>query len=105
MAWAYLFAAGLFEIAWALGLKLSAGFTRPLPSVLTLTAMAISFFLLSLSLKSIPLGTAYAVWTGIGAAGTVLAGALFFGEPKDLARFAFIGLIIIGIAGLKLTSR
>jgi quaternary ammonium compound-resistance protein SugE len=104
-AWLYLFVAGLLEIAWAVGLKYSAGWTRPLPSVLTLLAMALSFYLLALALRQIPLGTGYAVWTGIGAVGTALLGMLLFGEPRSAARLGCILLIVAGIAGLKLLSR
>jgi len=102
MAWWVLFAAGLFEIGWAVGLKYTEGFTRPLPSVLTLVAMAISVLLLGLSLKTLPLGTAYAVWTGIGTIGTAVLGILLFGDAATAARLACIGLILAGIVGLKL---
>ncbi len=104
MSWIYLFAAGLFEIAWAIGLKYTQGFTRLVPSALTIAAMAISFSLLSMALKTLPLGTAYAVWTGIGAVGTALLGIVLFGEPAEAARLACIGLIVAGIVGLKLVS-
>jgi quaternary ammonium compound-resistance protein SugE len=104
MSWIYLFAAGLFEIAWAIGLKYTQGFTRLVPSALTIAAMAISFSLLSMALKTLPLGTAYAVWTGIGAVGTALLGIVLFGEPAEAARLACIGLIVAGIFGLKLVS-
>jgi quaternary ammonium compound-resistance protein SugE len=102
MAWWVLFAAGLFEIGWAVGLKYTEGFTRPLASVLTLAAMAISVLLLGLSLKTLPLGTAYAVWTGIGTVGTAALGILLFGDPATAARLVCIGLILAGIVGLKL---
>ena len=102
MAWWVLFAAGLFEIGWAVGLKYTEGFTRPLASVLTLAAMAISVLLLGLSLKTLPLGTAYAVWTGIGTVGTAALGILLFGDPATAARLLCIGLILAGIVGLKL---
>lgn len=102
MAWWVLFAAGLFEIGWAVGLKYTEGFTRPLASVLTLAAMAISVLLLGLSLKTLPLGTAYAVWTGIGTVGTAALGILLFGDPATAARLLCIGLIMAGIVGLKL---
>lgn len=104
MAWLFLFAAGFFEILWALGLKLSEGFTRPLPAVATVLAMAFSMGFMAISLKTIPMGTAYAVWTGIGAVGTAVLGMLLFGEPRAALRVFCIGLIIAGIAGLKLTS-
>jgi quaternary ammonium compound-resistance protein SugE len=102
MAWWVLFAAGLFEIGWAVGLKYTEGFTRPLASVLTLAAMAISVLLLGLSLKTLPLGTAYAVWTGIGTVGTAALGILLFGDPATAARLVCIGLILAGIVGLEL---
>ena len=104
MAWAILFAAGLLEIGWAIGLKYTEGFTRPLASVLTLAAMAGSILLLGLALKTLPIGTAYAVWTGIGAVGTAILGIALFGEPATLARLACIGLVVAGIIGLKLVS-
>jgi quaternary ammonium compound-resistance protein SugE len=104
MAWLFLFAAGLFEIIWALGLKLSEGFTRPLPALITVAAMALSMAFMAFSLKSIPMGTAYAVWTGIGAVGTAVLGIILFGEPRAALRLFCICLIIAGIAGLKLTS-
>lgn len=104
MAWAILFAAGLLEVGWAIGLKYTEGFTRPLASVLTLAAMAGSILLLGLALKTLPIGTAYAVWTGIGAVGTAILGIALFGEPATLARLACIGLIVAGIVGLKLVT-
>jgi quaternary ammonium compound-resistance protein SugE len=104
MAWIILVFAGLFEIGWAVGLKYADGFTRPLPSVLTAASMVISLGLLGVALKSLPLGTAYAVWTGIGTVGTVVLGMLFYGEPADAARLGCIALIVIGIAGLKLVT-
>ena len=104
MHWFYLVLAGLLEIGWAVGLKYTAGFTRLWPSVGTATAMVVSFFFLSLSLKAIPIGTAYAIWTGIGAAGTALLGMLFFGEPRDAARLACLVMIVAGTVGLKLFS-
>jgi len=104
MAWFALLMAGLFEIVWALGLKYSDGFTRFWPSVITVLSIALSFVLLSLSLKSVPFGTAYAVWTGIGAAGAALAGIALFGEPSDLARIACLVLIVAGTVGLRLVS-
>ena len=104
MAWVILFVAGLFEVAWAVGLKWSEGFTRFWPSVFTATAMVVSLGLLGLALRSLPLGTAYAVWTGIGAVGTVLVGVLWFGDPATAGRLACVGLIVAGIVGLKLLS-
>ena len=104
MAWAVLFAAGLLEIGWAIGLKYTEGFTRPVASVLTLAAMAGSIILLGLALKTLPIGTAYAVWTGIGAVGTALLGIYLFDEPASAARLASIGLIVSGIVGLKLVT-
>ena len=104
MAWLLLGVAGLFEVAWAIGLKYTQGFTRLWPSVLTLLAMAVSIVLLALAMRTLPVGTAYAVWTGIGAVGTVLLGILLFGEPASAARLACIGLILAGIVGLKLVT-
>ena len=104
MAWLVLFIAGLFEIGWAIGLKYTEGFTRLWPSVGTLTAMVISFGLLSYALKFLPVGTAYAVWTGIGAVGTAVLGILLFGEAVTVARILCILLIVAGIAGLKWLS-
>jgi quaternary ammonium compound-resistance protein SugE len=104
MSWFYLLIAGLLEIVWAIGLKFSEGFTKPLQSVVTVIGMILSFYMLSLSLKTIPLGTAYAVWTGIGATGTAIIGMFFLGESKELARIICILLIITGIVGLKLYS-
>jgi quaternary ammonium compound-resistance protein SugE len=105
MSWIYLFIAGLTEIAWAIGLKQSQGWTRFWPSVITAGLMIVSFAFLSLALKTLPLGTAYAVWTGIGAAGTAIVGIYFFGEPRDAVRIICIGLIIAGVAGLRVFSR
>jgi len=104
LAWAILFVAGLCEIGWAIGLKYTEGFTRLVPSVLTLTAMLLSIVLLGLALKTLPVGTAYAVWTGIGAVGTAALGIYLFGEPATAARLASIGLIVAGIVGLKLVT-
>jgi quaternary ammonium compound-resistance protein SugE len=104
MAWFLLCVAGVFETAWAVGLKYSDGFSRLVPSVLTVGAMAASIVLLSIALKSLPVGTAYAVWTGIGAAGTAVLGMYLFQEPATMLRLASIALIIAGIAGLKMTS-
>jgi len=102
MAWVILVIAGLFETVWAIGLKYTQGFTRLWPSVITIAGMVISFYLLSVSLKQLPIGTAYAVWTGIGAVGTALIGIFFLGEPKDIARVLSILLIVAGIVGLKI---
>jgi quaternary ammonium compound-resistance protein SugE len=104
MAWTYLVVAGIFEIAWALGLKYSAGFTKLGPSLFTAGAMLISIYLLSLALRTLPVGTGYAVWTGIGAIGTATLGMLLFHESRDAARILCIVLIVAGILGLKLTS-
>ncbi|MCK1545886.1 quaternary ammonium compound efflux SMR transporter SugE [Bradyrhizobium sp. 147] len=104
MAWSILLIAGLLEITWAIGLKYTEGFTRPVPSVVTLAAMAGSVILLGLALKSLPVGTAYAVWTGIGAVGTATLGIILFGEPATAFRLASIGLIVAGIAGLKFVT-
>ncbi len=104
MAWFYLFIAGLAEIAWAIGLKQTMGWTRLWPSVITASLMILSFTFLSQALKTLPLGTAYAVWTGIGAAGTAVAGILFFGEPRHAAQLFCIALIIAGVVGLKVIS-
>jgi len=99
-----LVAAGLFEIVWAVSLKATRGFTRPGPTVLTVVGMAISIWLLAQALKSFPVGTAYAVWTGIGAAGTALVGMWLFGESRDLGRLLALACIVIGIVGLRLTA-
>jgi len=104
MAWYILFVAGLMEIGWAIGLKYTEGFTRLVPSVLTLGAMALSVVLLGLALKTLPVGTAYAVWTGIGAVGTAILGMVLFGDPATAARLGAIGLIVAGIVGLKLVT-
>jgi quaternary ammonium compound-resistance protein SugE len=103
-AWLALFLAGALEILWAVGLKYSDGLTRPWPSLATVVAIALSFALLAASLKSVPFGTAYAVWTGIGAAGTVIVGIVAFGESADAARLTCILLIIAGTLGLKLVT-
>ena len=104
MAWVYLTVAGLFEIGWAIGLKYSHGFSRPVPSLLTVAAMVMSVWLLSIAMKSIPVGTAYAVWTGIGAVGVAILGMALFGESREVARLVCLFLIIVGILGLKLVS-
>jgi quaternary ammonium compound-resistance protein SugE len=104
MAWTMLFVAGLLEIGWAIGLKYTDGFTRLTPSVLTIVSMIASVALLGLALKSLPVGTAYAVWTGIGTVGTALLGIALLGEPATVLRLVCIGLIVAGIAGLKLVT-
>jgi quaternary ammonium compound-resistance protein SugE len=104
MAWMILFVAGLLEIGWAIGLKYTDGFSRLWPSVWTILAMVLSLILLSYALKSLPIGTAYAVWTGIGACGTAVLGIMLFGEPATAARLISIGLIVSGIVGLKLVG-
>ncbi len=104
MAWLLLFAAGLLEIGWALGLRYTEGFTRPWPTVGTLVAMVASLALLGLALRTLPLGTAYAVWTGIGIAGTAVFGMLVLGESVSLLRIACILLILAGVAGLKFAA-
>ncbi|MBA7716574.1 Guanidinium exporter [subsurface metagenome] len=104
MAWTILFVAGLMEIGWAIGLKYTGGFSRLVPSVLTLACMLASIVLLGLAVKTLPIGTAYAVWTGIGAVGTAILGIILFGDPATAARIACIGLIVAGIVGLKLVT-
>jgi len=104
MAWLFLTIAGIFEVVWAVGLKYSEGFSRLVPSVITVVSMFVSFYFLSLALKSLPIGTAYAIWTGIGALGTVIFGMILLGEPRDVLRICFLLLIIGGIIGLKATS-
>ena len=104
MAWLVLLAAGLLEIAWAVGLKYADGFTRPLPTLLTVAALAASVGLLGVAVRALPLGTAYAVWTAIGVVGTAIAGIALAGEPAGVARLAYIALIVAGVSGLTLTS-
>jgi quaternary ammonium compound-resistance protein SugE len=104
MHWIVLFLAGLLEVVWAVGLKYTEGFTKLAPSAVTLSAMAGSVILLGLALRSLPLGTAYAVWTGIGTVGTVIWGIMMMNEPAGAARLVCIGMIVLGIAGLKLLS-
>ncbi|MEQ1951374.1 quaternary ammonium compound efflux SMR transporter SugE [Mesorhizobium yinganensis] len=104
MAWVLLFFAGLFEIGWAIGLKYTDGFTRLTPSLLTVASMIVSLGLLGLALKTLPVGTAYAVWTGIGTVGTAMLGIWLLGEPATAMRLACIGLIVAGIVGLKLVA-
>ncbi len=104
MAWVILIIAGLFEIGWAIGLKYSEGFTRLWPSLGTLLAMTISFWLLGVAMKTLPVGTAYSVWVGVGAVGTVILGIVLFGDPLNLGRILSVALIIAGIVGLKLSA-
>ncbi len=104
MAWLLLFAAGILEVGWAVGLKYTEGFTKLWPSIWTIGAMVISMGLLGIAARDLPIGTAYAVWTGIGAVGTVVLGVFLFNEPATWIRLACVGLILMGIAGLKLTS-
>lgn len=103
MEWIYLIIAGLFEMGWAIGLKYTEGFTRPWPSLWTITAMAASFYYLAQALKAVPVGTGYAVWTGIGAVGTALLGVVLFGETVVPLRIVSLGLIVLGMIGLKLS--
>lgn len=104
MSWSILFLAGLFEVAWAVGLKYTEGFTRLWPSVGTVAAMAVSFYLLAVAMRTLPLGTAYAVWVGVGAVGTAILGIVLFNEPANAGRLVSLGLILAGIIGLKLAS-
>jgi quaternary ammonium compound-resistance protein SugE len=104
LVWTYLVLAGLFEVGWAIGLKYTEGFTRLVPSVLTALSMIVSVVLLGLALKTLPVGTGYAVWTGIGTVGTAILGIYLMGEPATVMRLACIGLIVAGILGLKLAS-
>ena len=104
MAWIYLLLAGLFEVVWAIGLKYTDGFSRLWPSVGTLAAMAVSLVLLAMAVKTLPIGTAYATWTGIGALGAVALGIVLFGDPATLPRLLCVALILAGIVGLKLTA-
>lgn len=105
MAWVYLFVAGLFECGWAIGLKYTEGFTKFAPSVWTIISMAISIWLLSVAMKSIPIGTAYAIWTGIGAVGVAILGMVLFGESRAVLRLICLLFIITGIVGLKIVSK
>lgn len=104
MAWIYLVIAGILEIGWAIGLKYTEGWTKLVPSLLTGATMLASFYMLSLAIKNLPIGTAYAVWTGIGTVGAAILGMVIFNEPRDLTKIICILLIVLGIAGLKLTS-
>ncbi|MEA2986018.1 MAG: quaternary ammonium compound-resistance protein SugE [Alphaproteobacteria bacterium] len=104
MAWFYLLIAGLFEVGWAIGLKYTEGFSRLWPSLATIAAMILSLGCLGLALKTLPVGTAYAIWTGVGAVGTAILGIYLFAEPANAMRLACIGLIVAGIFGLKLAT-
>lgn len=104
MAWIVLFIAGMFEIGWAVGLKYSDGFTRPMPTLLTALSLIVSMVLLGMAVRTLPLGTAYAVWTGIGTVGTAVLGMVLFGEPATTIRLVCIGLILAGILGLRLVA-
>ena len=105
MGWLYLVIAGLLECGWAIGIKYTEGFTKIIPSILTVSAMTLSFWLLSIAMKTIPVGTAYAVWTGIGAVGVAILGMILFGESKEIMRIVSLLFIVIGIVGLKIVSR
>lgn len=105
MAWVYLVVAGLLETGWAIGLKYTDGFHRPVPSVLTIMGIAASMILLAVAARTIPIGTAYAVWVGIGAVGAVVLGIILFDEPRDFVRLFFVALLIVSLIGLKVTSR
>lgn len=104
MAWVYLFIAGVLECGWAFGMKYTEGFSKLVPSIFVIAAMVVSIWLLSLSMRSIPVGTAYAVWTGIGATGVAILGMLFLGESKEIIRLGCLTLIVVGIVGLKLVA-
>jgi len=104
MDWIYLVIAGLFECAWAIGLKYTEGFTKLVPSIFTIVTMTISFWLLSASMKTIPIGTAYVVWTGIGAVGVAILGMILFDESRDILRILCLLLIVSGVVGLKILS-
>lgn len=104
MAWFILIVAGILEIGWAVGLKYTDGFTRLWPSILTIASMAVSMYLLALAARTLPIGTAYAVWVGIGAAGTAVLGMVLFNEPRDALRLLCIALIVAGVVGLRMTA-
>lgn len=104
MHWLLLVLAGLFEVGWAIGLKYTEGYTRPIPTLLTIAAMVISVWLLGLAMKSLPVGTSYAVWVGVGAVGTAILGIVLFNEPASAGRLISLGLIVAGIVGLKLAT-
>ncbi len=105
MSWFFIFIASIFEVSWAIGLKYSEGFTKLFPTIFTISSMILSYVFLSLGIKNISLGTAYAVWTGIGVIGTTIYGMIFFNESKDIIRIFFISLIFIGIIGIRLISK
>jgi len=105
MAWVYLIVAGLLEVGWAIGLKYTEGFTRPIPSILTGAAIVASMFLLSLSARTLPIGTAYAMWVGIGAVGAAVLGIFLLGEPRNPGRIFFLALLVISLIGMKLTTK
>jgi quaternary ammonium compound-resistance protein SugE len=105
MAWVILFIAGILEAAWAVGLKYTDGFTRPLPSLLTIAGIVVSLLMLSVAARTLPIGTAYGVWVGIGAAGAATLGILLLGEPANPGRLFFLGLLLVAIVGLKMTTR
>ena len=105
MAWVILFIAGILEAAWAVGLKYTDGFTRPLPSLLTIAGIIVSLLMLSVAARTLPIGTAYGVWVGIGAAGAATLGILLLGEPANPSRLFFLGLLLVAIVGLKMTTR
>jgi quaternary ammonium compound-resistance protein SugE len=105
MAWIYLVIAGMLETGWAVGLKYTDGFRRPVPSILTGVAIIASMYLLSVAARTIPIGTAYSIWVGIGAVGAVILGIILFDEPRDLLRLAFVALLIVALIGLKVTTR
>lgn len=104
MAWIYLLGAGILEMVWVVAMKYAEGFTKVVPSVITVVGMIFSMGLLGLAVRTIPLGTGYAIWTGIGAVGAVVYGMIFFGEPVTALRLAFVAMIIVGLVGLKLVS-
>lgn len=104
MAWIFLIIAGIFEVVWAISLKYTEGFTKLWPTVVTIIGMVISFYFLSAAIKTLPIGTAYAIWTGIGALGAVIMGIILFNEPRSASRLIFVGFILVGIIGLKVTS-
>lgn len=104
MSWYVLVVAGLFEVAWAIGLEYSDGLSRPVPTAGTVVALVVSMLLLAKALEDLPVGTAYAVWTGIGAVGTASLGVVLFDEPANLSRVFFVGVVVVGIAGLRLTA-
>ena len=104
MAWVLLVLAGLLEVGWAVGLKYTEGFTRPLPSVLTAAAIVASMYLLSVAARTLPIGTAYAIWVGIGAVGTAVLGMVLFDEPRTVGRLLFLMLLVVSLIGLKLTA-